>query len=338
MRCYQFANFGLDQLQLVERPTCQPGPGEALVRLQAVSLNFRDLMMVQGQYNPKLKLPVIPCSDGAGVVTAVGEGVTRVKPGDRVMGIFSQTWIAGPATRERQAGTLGGPLDGTLAEERIFPAEALVHTPAYLTDVEAATLPCTAVTAWHALAVRGQLQAGDTVLLQGTGGLSISALQVARLFGARVIITSSSDGKLARAQSLGAAHTINYKTNPAWEKTARELTGGLGVDHIIEVGGSDTWAKSLRAIRIGGHIAVIGVLSGAAAPDSSLVPVLMQNLRINGVFVGSRDMFEAMLRAYALAEVHPVVDRVFPFEAAPAAFEHLSSGGHFGKIVIAIGG
>lgn len=339
MRCYQVESFGLDHLKMVKQAgSSAPGPGLVLVRIKAVSLNFRDLMMVQGLYNPKQKLPLVPCSDGAGVVLAVGEGVMRVKVGDRVMGIFSQSWLAGPATRERSSHTLGGPLEGTLTEERIFPAEGLVHTPDYLSDVEAATLPCTAVTAWHALVERGNLRAGETVLLQGTGGLSMSALQTAKLMGARVIITSSSDEKLERAKALGAAAGINYKTTPGWDKTVRELTGGVGVDHVVELGGADTWNKSLRAVRVGGHIAVIGVLGGAGSPEVSLVPVLMQNLRINGVFVGSRDIFEAMLKAYTLGEVRPVVDRVFPFSDAPAAFRHLAGGGHFGKIVIEMEG
>ncbi len=337
MRCYQVESFGLDHLRMAERPDAAPGPGQALVEIKAVSLNYRDLMTVQGLYNPKQKLPLIPCSDGAGVVTAVGEGVTRVKPGDRVMGIFSQSWIAGPVNRERSAGTLGGPLDGTLAEQRLFAAEGLVHTPAYLTEVEAATLPCTAVTAWHALVERGGLAAGETVLIQGTGGLSIAALQIARLMGARVIVTSSSDEKLERAVALGAAAGINYKTTPGWDKSVRELTGGLGVDHVVEVGGADTLSTSMRAVRMGGHIAVIGVLGGASSTEISVVPVLMQNLRLNGVFVGNRDMFEAVLKAFTLATVRPVVDRVFGFSEVRQAFDHLASGKHFGKIVIETG-
>ena len=337
MRCYQVERFGLDDLRMAERASLLPGPGQALVDIRAVSLNYRDLMMVQGLYNPKQKLPLVPCSDGAGVVAAVGEGVTRVKPGDRVMGIFSQSWISGPVNRERSAGTLGGPLDGTLTEQRLFPAEGLVLTPTYLSDVEAATLPCTAVTAWHALVERGGLAAGETVLIQGTGGLSIAALQIARLMGARVILLSSSDEKLARAATLGASAGVNYRTTPGWDKAVRELTGGVGVDHVVEVGGADTLAKSLRAVRQGGHIAVIGVLGGASSTEISVVPVLMQNLRLNGVFVGNRDMFEAVARAFAVGEVRPVVDRVFPFAEARAAFDYLASGKHFGKIVIEMG-
>lgn len=337
MRCYQVESFGLDHLQIAERPSPTPGPGEALVQVKAVSLNYRDLLMVQGQYNPKQKLPLIPCSDGAGVVTVVGVGVTRVKPGDRVMGIFSQSWISGAANRERSAGTLGGPLDGMLTEERVLAAEGLVHTPSYLTDAEAATLPCAAVTAWHALVERGALRPGETVLVQGTGGVSIFALQIAKLMGAKVIVTSSSDEKLERARILGAAATVNYRTNANWDKAAREFSGGQGVDHVVEVGGAGTFGKSLRAVCVGGHIAVIGILSGGSSSELSVVPVLMQNLRLNGVFVGSRDMFEALARAFTLAEIHPVVDRVFPFADARAAFAHMASGSHFGKIVIEIG-
>lgn len=334
MRCYEIQQFGLDGLKLTERPDPKPGPGEALVRVKAVSLNYRDLMMTLGSYNPKQKLPLIPCSDGAGEVVEVGAGVTRVKPGDRVMNCFSQTWLSGLASKERNAGTMGGPLDGMLTELRVLSAEGLVHTPTHLTDEEASTLPCAGITAWHALFESGGLKAGETVLLQGTGGVSIFGLQFAKLAGARIIATSSLDEKLVRAQSLGAHELINYKTNPDWDKTAKQLTGGVGVDHIIEVGGAATLMRSFRAIRVGGHIAVIGVVSGAASAEISVVPILMQGLRIHGVFIGSRDMFEAMNRAISLAAMRPVVDRVFAFEEARQAFLHMQSAAHFGKIVI----
>lgn len=336
MHAYEIRKFGLEGLTLAERPTPEPAAGEVLIRVRAVSLNYRDLMMVAGSYNPKQKLPLIPCSDGAGEVAAVGAGVTRVAVGDRVMGIFSQTWLAGPPSKEKSSGTLGSPLDGMLTEYRCLPAEGVVKTPPHLSDEEAATLPCAAVTAWHALVERGGLKAGETVLVQGTGGVSTFALQFARLMGARVICISSSDQKLERARALGATETINYQTSPDWDKAAKEITGGVGVDHIVEVGGGATIGKSFRAIRIGGHIAVIGVLGGAASSDLSLVPVLMQNLRLNGVFVGSREMFESMNRAIALGGVRPAVDRVYEYKDAPAAFQHMQAGAHFGKIVIRV--
>lgn len=334
MRCYEIQQFGLDGLKLTERPDPRPGPGEALVRVKAVSLNYRDLMMTLGSYNPKQKLPLIPCSDGAGEVVEIGDGVTRVKPGDRVMNCFSQSWLSGPASKERNAATMGGPLDGMLTELRVLPAESLVHTPAHLSDEEASTLPCAGITAWHALFESGGLKAGETLLLQGTGGVSIFGLQFAKLAGARIIATSSSDEKLARALELGAHELINYKTNPDWDKAAKQLTGGVGVDHIIEVGGAATLMRSFRAIRVGGHIAVIGVVSGAASAEISVVPILMQGLRIHGVFIGSRDMFEAMNRAILLAGMRPVVDRVFAFDEARQAFLHMQAAAHFGKIVI----
>lgn len=336
MRAYEIQAFGLDGLKLAERPDPQPGHGQAVVRVKAASLNFRDYLMAKGQYNPKQKLPLIPCSDGAGEVLAVGPGVTRVKAGDRVMGNFSQTWLGGEPSRAKLGGTLGGPLDGMLAEQVTLSEEGLTHVPGHLSFAEAASLPCAAVTAWHALVVQGALKAGDTVLIQGTGGVSIFALQFAKMFGARAIVTSSSDEKLARAKELGADALINYKTTPDWEKPARELTGGLGVDHIIEVGGAGTLGKSLKCIRIGGAIHVIGVLSGAAPSDFSVIPILMQNVRLQGVLVGSRDVFEQMNKAIALHQMRPVVDRVFPFDQARQAFELMAAGGHFGKIVVEV--
>ncbi|HXG64099.1 MAG TPA: NAD(P)-dependent alcohol dehydrogenase [Blastocatellia bacterium] len=334
MKAIEIQNkFGLDSLALVERPEPTPGPGEALIRVRATSLNYRDLLTVEGRYNPKQPLPLVPLSDGVGEVVAVGEGVTRVKVGDRVAANFSQGWIAGEPTRDKLRASLGGPLDGMLVEYRALREEGLVHVPEHLSDEEAASLPCAAVTAWHALIVQGNLKAGATVLVQGTGGVSLFALQFAVMAGARVIVTSSSDEKLERARALGASDGINYKTTPDWDKAARDLTGGVGVDHIVEVGGAGTFAKSLRAIRIGGHISVIGNLAGNTG-DLSLIPILMQNLRVQGVLVGSREMFEAMNRAIALHKMKPVVDKVFPMEEARAAFEHMAAGAHFGKIAV----
>lgn len=333
--------FGLDHLQLVERPDPDPerlAPGQALLRIRAVSLNFRDLMMVQGLYNPRQPLPLVPCSDGAGEVAAVGEGVRTVRPGDRVATIFAQGWLAGAQRPEYVTTTLGGPLDGTLRELMVVPAAALVPVPAHLSDTEAATLPCAGVTAWHALTGSpgaSRVTAGDTVLVLGTGGVSIFGLQLAQLLGARVIVTSSSDEKLDRARGLGAWQTVNYAREPEWGKRVRELTGGRGVDHVIEVGGAGTLSRSLQAVRPAGEISLIGVLSGTVR-DLDIIPILMRGVRIQGVLVGSREHFEAMNRAIEAHELRPVVDRVFPFEEAREAFGHLASGSHFGKVSIQV--
>ena len=336
MKAFEVQNkWGLESLKLADRPDPSPGHGQVVIKVKAVSLNYRDLLMVKGQYNPKLPLPLIPVSDGAGEVTAIGEGVTRVKVGDRVAGNFSQKWIAGEPTRARLGESLGGPVDGMLAQYRVLSEEGVVKVPDHLTDEEAATLPCAAVTAWNCLVTLGEMTAGDTVLLQGTGGVSIFGLQLAVASGAEVIITSSSDEKLERAKRLGAAHCINYKTTPDWEKRVKELTSGVGVDHIIEVGGADTFGKSLRAVRIGGSIYLIGNLSGNTA-EVNLVQILMQNIRVQGVLVGSRETFEAMNRAVSLHKLKPVIDRVFPFEEATKAFEYMASGAHFGKICIRV--
>ncbi len=276
MRAWEIQNgFGLDNLRLAERPDPRPGPGHVLIRVRAVSLNYRDLLTVEGKYNPKQKLPLVPCSDGAGEVVAVGEGVTRAKPGDRVCGIFAQRWIAGEPNRERLRSTLGGPLDGMLAELVVLDEEGVVTVPPHLTDEEAATLPCGGVTAWSALVTLGHLTAGDTVLLLGTGGVSIFALQLAQLLGLRALITSSSDEKLERARQLGASGLINYQKTPEWSGAVRELTGGAGVDLVVEVGGAGTLEQSLRSVRMGGTVCLIGNLAGLAA-QVPLALVFMQ--------------------------------------------------------------
>jgi NADPH:quinone reductase-like Zn-dependent oxidoreductase len=324
--------FGIDSLQVVERPAPTPGPGKVLLRMRAWSLNFRDLLVVKGQYNPKLKFPFVPLSDGVGEVAAVGEGVTRVKVGDRVAGCFVQGWLAGELTDAIFKTGLGGGPQGILAEQVVLSEEGIIHVPAHLTDEEAATLPCAALTAWHALVVEGGVKAGDTVLVQGTGGVSIFALQFARLLGARVIATSSSNDKLARVRQMGAADGINYKETPDWEDRLRELTGGAGVDHVVEVGGAGTFNKSLKAVRIGGRIYLIGVLAGPGTVN--IMPILMKNVRVQGIFVGSREMFEAMNRAIALHQLRPVVDRVFGFGEIREALKHMESGSHFGKVCL----
>jgi NADPH:quinone reductase-like Zn-dependent oxidoreductase len=304
------------------------------VRLRAASLNFRDLMMSKGIYNPKLKLPLIPLSDGAGEVAAVGEGVSRFRVGDRVVSAFMPGWVDGPPTEAKTRSALGGEVDGVLAEEYVLPETGLLPIPAHLSFEEAATLPCAALTAWNALVETGGIRPGDSVLVQGTGGVSIFALQFARLAGARVIATSSSDAKLARVRDMGASDGINYKTTPGWDKRVRELTGGQGIDLIVEVGGAGTLPLSTRAIKLGGYIALIGVLTGAG--EFNPIPLLMKNIRLQGIFVGSVSMFESMLKAIEVSQLRPVIDRVFPFDQAIEALKYLESGAHFGKVVIAI--
>jgi len=327
-------NFGIDNLVLAERPQPMPGHGQILVKVRAVSLNYRDLMVVKGIYNPKLPLPLIPFSDGAGDVVAAGDGVSRVRVGDRVAGIFMQTWLGGEVTESKARSALGGGIDGMLAEYVVLYEDGVVHIPAHLSYEEAATLPCAAVTAWHAVIEKG-LKLGGSVLVLGTGGVSLFALQFARLAGAKVIITSSSDEKLTRAQQLGAEECINYKKVPEWDQRVRELTGGTGVDLVVEVGGAGTLPQSLKAVRTGGRISLIGVLTGNTGNINPL-PIVMKNIRVEGIFVGSREMFESMNRAINLHQLHPVVDRIFSFEETGQALRHMESGAHFGKICIRI--
>jgi NADPH:quinone reductase-like Zn-dependent oxidoreductase len=336
MKALVFDRFGLDHLRFEHREQPSPGPGQVRVRVRAASINYRDLMMVRGEYNPKQPLPLIPGSDGVGEVVSVGEGVTRFQPGDRVAGMFSQRWPDGAPDRDALRSTLGGPLDGMLAEYVVLHEQGVAPVPEHLDDAEAATLPCAALTAWSALVTQGGVTAGDTVLVQGTGGVSIFALQIAKLLGARVLATSSQDAKLQRVQTLGADETINYVADPDWGKTARQKTGGRGVDHVVEVGGAGTLQQSIRAVRPGGTISLIGVLAGGKS-ELNMTPVLMQNVRVQGIFVGHRRGFQDLARALELHRVHPVVDRVFPFDEAKKAFEHLADGRHFGKLCIRLG-
>jgi NADPH:quinone reductase-like Zn-dependent oxidoreductase len=333
MKSFEIQEFGIDNLVLADRPEPEPASREVLVRLKAASLNYRDLTLVQGVYNPKLKRPLVPLSDGVGTVEKTGTGVTRFRPGDRVAGCFFQQWIDGPNTKEKGRSALGGAIDGVAREYAIFSEDGLVAVPAFLSDEEAATLPCAAVTAWHALFEERPSIPGDTVLLLGTGGVSIFALQLAILAGLRVMITSSSDEKLARARNLGAHITINYKATPEWGDEARKLAGGEGVDHVVEVGGSDTIAHSLRAVRPQGTISVIGALSGREGGISP-APVLMNSIRMQGIYVGSRAMFERLLRAIEIHRLKPVIDRTFPFTDLKAALRHMESKQHFGKICL----
>ena len=335
MKAYEIQNDkqGLDVLTLVERPQPQPKTRQILVKIKAASLNYRDLLVAKGTYGSKSVKPIVPLSDGAGEVVAVGEGVTRVKVGDRVAGIFMQTFISGELTPEKANSALGGAIDGVLAEYVVFDEQSVVKIPAHLSYEEAATLPCAAVTAWNAMVAEGQIKAGDTILLQGTGGVSLFGLQFAKMMGAQVILTSSTDEKLNRAIQLGADVGINYKTTLDWEEKVWHLTDGRGVDLVVEVGGAGTLSKSLRAVRYGGKVAMIGVLTGVAG-DVSTGAILHKHIRVQGIYVGSRDLFEDMNRSISLHRMKPIIDRVFPFHEAREALAYLESGAHFGKIVI----
>jgi NADPH:quinone reductase-like Zn-dependent oxidoreductase len=339
MYAYPIQKFGIEHLRQVELPMLQIAPGMVLIRVHAVSLNYRDLMVVQGLYNSKMALPRIPCSDGAGEVVSIGDGVSRVKVGDRVCGIFMQRWLDGPLTAERSKAALGGDVDGMLAEYVLLAQEGVVRFPEHLSYEEAATLPCAGVTAWNALHYAGE-QAnpalpGETIVIQGTGGVSTFALLFAKLLGTSVIGTSSSEEKLARAYGLGLDAGCNYKERPDWSKWVAEITGGQGADRIIEVGGAGTFGQSLRAARVGGTIAQIGVLSGSATSEPlALTPILHKQLRVQGIYVGSRAMFEQMNAAITRAKLHPVIDRVFAVDQVREAFLHMQSASHFGKIVI----
>ncbi len=337
MKAYEIRNdrLGLDALTLVERPEPQLSAGQVLVKMHAASLNYRDLLVTKGAYGSQQFKPIVPLSDGAGEVVAVGEGVTRVQVGDRVAGIFMQTYLSGELTPEKANSALGGAIDGVLAEYVAFDQQGVVKFPEHLSYEEAATLPCAAVTAWNALIAEGQLKAGETVLLLGTGGVSIFALQFAKMMGARAIVTSSSDKKLERARQLGADDVINYKATPDWEEKVWALTNGRGVDCVVEVGGSDTLSKSLQTVRYNGKIALIGVLTGLAG-DVSTGAILHKHVRVQGIYVGSRDLFEDMNPAIAQQKMSPVVDRIFPFTEAREALAYLESGAHFGKVVIRV--
>ena len=328
---------GLDNLRQVDRPEPVPGPGEVSLRMRAASLNFRDLLMVEDRYGrTRIAFPITPLSDGCGVVDAVGPGVTRVAPGDRVTPLFFQNWLAGGPTPDAAASALGHPLPGVGRERAVYTEQGVAKVPEFLTDQQAATLPCAALTAWRALFEDARLKPGQTVLLQGTGGVSIFGLQFACAAGLETIVTSSSDEKLERARRLGARHTINYRAYPQWSAEVRRLTRGRGVDFVMEVGGAGTLKESMKSVRLGGHIAVIGVLSGAA--ETFLIPGLIATqARLQGVSVGSRAMYEAMTRAMAQHRIEPVVDKVFPWTEARAALEAMKRGEHFGKIVLDFG-
>lgn len=336
MRAWQLTNgFGLKNLKPVDFSKRLPEASEVLIKIQACSLNYRDLMVIKGLYNPRLGFPLIPLSDGAGVIEAVGKGVTDLKVGDKVCGIFSQTWDYGIDQTKMHKGTLGEPLDGMLSTHITLNAKGVIKVPDYLTVEEASTLPCAAVTAFNAIYCQSNLNPGSTLLIEGTGGVSLFALQFAKALNVSTIVTSSSDDKLDKVKKLGATHTINYQTTPQWHEEALKLTDKQGVDGVIEVGGANTLNQAIACTKAGGVISVIGILSGVSC-DLNVIPLLMKNIRLQGVFVGSRQVFESMNRVLEHAKIHPVIDKMFAFEDAIDAFHYMESQKHFGKVVIKV--
>ena len=335
MRVFQIeGEWGMDNLKLSERPVPQPGPGQVLVRMKASSLNFRDLLVPERGYGSHTgNLPLIPLSDGVGEVSAIGPGVRRVAAGDRVCPTYFQRWIGGEPDLERLTQSLGGPVDGTMAEYMCLSEEGVVKVPAYLTDIEAATLPCAALTAWSALTICGKVKPGDRVLVQGCGGVALFAVAFAKLLGGHVTVISSSEERIARVRALGADAAVNYRAIPEWAKATRDITGGRGYDFIFELGGEKTLPQSLRCVRPGGTLAMIGVLTGGAMA-ASLGLVVTRQVRLQGVTVGHRDGFESMVRALEQHKIKPVVDRVFAFGELKQAMAHLKSGAQFGKVCI----
>jgi len=333
MRAYEIQEFGIDRLTEVELDRPTPAEDEVLVKLHAASLNYRDVMVVSGTYNPRMRLPTIPISDGSGEVVEVGSAVAKWSVGDRVTSCVIPGWLSGGPTAEGSKTAIGaGGAPGVAREFATFKQDAVIAIPEHLSDEEAATLPCAGLTAWHALAVSGKVQAGDTVLTLGTGGVSIFAVELAKAMGARVIATSSSDEKLERVRTLGADETINYRSTPDWDRAVLELTGGLGVDHVIEVGGAGTLTRSVKSVRTGGHIALIGALDMAG--EFNPIPIFMKGIRVQGIFVGSREMFEGMNAFVSEHAIRPVIDREFAFDELREALHHMKTGSHFGKIVV----
>lgn len=330
---YVQAGGGYDKVTLGDCPAAPPGPGEITVRLRASSLNYHDFAVVSGMWGPSE--PRIPMADGAGEVVAVGEGVREFAVGDRVVSTFFPDWADGQPNVEGFGRVPGDGIDGYAREQVTAPVSAFTLAPRDWSHAEAATLTTAGLTAWRALVDDGRVKAGDTVLVQGTGGVSVFALQFARMLGARVIATSSSDAKLARMKALGAEHLINYRTEPNWGERARALTGGRGVDHVVDVGGPATLEQSMIATRVGGHVSVIGILTGLGG-ELSILPALIKQIRLQGVLVGNRRQQQDMVRAIDASGMHPVIDRHFPLESIADAFRYQESNQHFGKIVLDI--
>lgn len=333
MRAYRLSQFGLDHLHMKSSPPPTPGDGEVLIQVKAISLNHRDLMVIDGRYHPKLPLPAVPISDGAGVVAAVGANVDLVAVGDRIVTHFVTDWIDGPFRGEYLKTSLGTPGAGLAAEQVVLPAQAVLPIPAGYSFAEAATLPIAALTAWSALVTEGGMKTGQTVLTLGTGGVSLFALQLAKAMGIRVIITSSDDEKLVRASRLGADETINYRTTPEWDRVVLDRTNGVGVDVVVETGGSGTLERSLRATRPGGTIAFLGAITGLRSM-LNVAPIVMKRLHVAGIYVDSKRNFEKLNRFLTSHRIQPVIDRTFSFEQLPGALLHLQAGAHFGKVVV----
>lgn len=334
MKAFVLQDWGLDHLRLVDRPAPEPAAGEVALRIRAVSINPRDRILCLGGYGRRGgATPLTPLCDGAGEVAAIGDDVSGFAIGDLAIPAFSRTWLSGPFREEAMLGAHGGPIDGVAQEIFTAPAAALVKAPAHLSPAEAATLPCAAATAWNAVVAQGGVSAGQRVLVQGTGGVSLFALQFAKMLGAEVIATSSSDERLETARALGADHLINYRTTPDWAAAARDAAAGEGVDHVVDVGGAGGLDASIRAVRAGGAISLIGVLSGAEGAIH-LGRVVTRNIRLQGVTVGSREMLADMVRAMALHEMRPTLDPDrFDFDDLPAALAALPEGRHVGKVV-----
>jgi NADPH:quinone reductase-like Zn-dependent oxidoreductase len=326
------ARKGIESLMVCERPIPRPSPGEILLRIKAVTLNYRDLAIARGTYGT-FALPIVPASDACGEVTQVGVGVTRFAAGDTVCPLYVMDWISGPAQAEFIARRLGGPQDGVLAEYLCVPEHSAVHAPRHMSSVEAATLPIAALTAWQALFVQGRVTPGDVVVVQGTGGVSTFALQLARGGGASVIATTSSDHKAQRARALGAMHVINYREQPQWQEQVMALTDGRGADHVIDVVGGDNVARSIAAVRIGGTVSLIGFLDDTRGV-LDLPAAFGRVVSLNCISVGSRSAFEALVAATEVQRLRPVVSRVFAIDEIHAAYEHLASGTHIGKVAI----
>ena len=334
MKAYQIiSDGGIDALEQAEVDEPKPGPFEVLVRVRASSINYRDLSTVEDPAPRGFLYPRIPNSDGAGDVIAIGDDVTRFKVGDRVCGIFFQGWIDGDISARDMQNALGGSLDGMLSEYKVLHEDGLVHTPEHLSDIEASTLPCAGLTAWNSLVEKGGVTAGSTVLLLGTGGVSLIALQFCNMLGARAIVTSSNDEKLARAREIGAWETINYRSDPKWDHMVIDMTEGRGVDHTVEVGGAGTLQKSINATRLAGSIGLIGVLTGG---EIDPMPLVRKSIRLQGIYVGNRRMFEDMNRAVALHQWQPVIDTTYDFDNARQAYHDMRGAGHVGKLVITL--